>query len=37
MSKVQTGHVQDYSSIVLMGVSFFSVLIVIVYALLGGF
>lgn len=37
MSKVQTGHVQDYSSIVLIGVSFFSVLIVIVYALLGGF
>ncbi|MBP5685751.1 MAG: NADH-quinone oxidoreductase subunit L [Candidatus Methanomethylophilaceae archaeon] len=37
MSKVQTGHVQDYSSIVLMGVSFFSVLIVVVYALLGGF
>ena len=37
MSKVQTGHVQDYSSIVLIGVSFFSVLIVVVYALLGGF
>ena len=36
LSKVQTGHVQDYSSIVLLGVSVLSVLILIVCALLGG-
>jgi NADH-quinone oxidoreductase subunit L len=37
MSKVQTGHVQDYSSIVLIGVSLLSVLILVTFALLGGF
>ena len=37
MSKVQTGHVQDYSSVVLFGVSVLSVLILVTFALLGGF
>jgi NADH-quinone oxidoreductase subunit L len=37
MSKVQTGHVQDYSSIVLLGVSVLSLLILVIAALLGGF
>ena len=37
MSKVQTGHVQDYSSMVLLGVSLLSVLILVTFALLGGF
>jgi NADH-quinone oxidoreductase subunit L len=37
MSKVQTGHVQDYSSIVLFGVSVLSVLVLVTFALLGGF
>jgi NADH-quinone oxidoreductase subunit L len=36
MSKVQTGHVQDYSSVVLIGVSALSVLVIITFALLGG-
>jgi NADH-quinone oxidoreductase subunit L len=37
LSKVQTGHVQDYSSIVLLGVSVLSVLFLIVAVMLGGF
>lgn len=37
LSKVQTGHVQDYSSIVLLGVSVLSVLCIVIFALLGGF
>jgi NADH-quinone oxidoreductase subunit L len=36
LSKVQTGHVQDYSSIVLLGVSVLSVLFLIVAFALGG-
>jgi NADH-quinone oxidoreductase subunit L len=36
MSKVQTGHVQDYSSIVLLGVSVLAVLFLIVAYALGG-
>jgi len=37
LSKVQTGHVQDYSSIVLLGISVLSVLFLIVAIMLGGF
>jgi NADH-quinone oxidoreductase subunit L len=36
MSKVQTGHVQDYSSIVLLGVSVLCVVFLIIAILLGG-
>ena len=36
MSKVQTGHVQDYSSIVLIGVSVLSVLLIVIAKILGG-
>ncbi len=36
MSKVQTGHVQDYSSVVLIGVSVLSVLFVVIAMILGG-
>jgi len=37
LSKVQTGHVQDYSSIVLVGVSVLAVVFLIIVAQLGGF
>jgi len=37
LSKVQTGHVQDYSSIVLLGVSVLSVLVIVIVVALGGF
>ena len=37
LSKVQTGHVQDYSSLVLLGVSVLAVLFLIIAAMLGGF
>ncbi len=36
MSKVQTGHVQDYSSVVLIGVSVLSVLFIVIAMILGG-
>ena len=36
MSKVQTGHVQDYSSIVMLGVSVLSVLFLVLVLVLGG-
>ena len=36
MSKVQTGHVQDYSSVVLIGVSLISVLVLVIAFLMGG-
>ena len=37
LSKVQTGHVQDYSSIVLIGISALAVIFLIIVAQLGGF
>ena len=37
LSKVQTGHVQDYSSIVLLGVSLLSVLVLVIAFMRGGF
>ena len=37
LSKVQTGHVQDYSSIILLGVSVLAVLVIVIVAQLGGF
>ncbi len=37
VSKIQTGHVQDYSSMVLLGVSVLAVLILVIVAQLGGF
>ncbi len=36
MSKMQTGHVQDYSSVVLIGISVLSVLFVVIAMILGG-
>ncbi len=36
MSKMQTGHVQDYSSMVLIGVAVLSVLFVVIAMILGG-
>ncbi|MBE6528092.1 MAG: NADH-quinone oxidoreductase subunit L [Thermoplasmata archaeon] len=36
ISKVQTGHVQDYSSIVLLGVAVLSVVVLLIVAQLGG-
>lgn len=36
MSKMQTGHVQDYSSVVLIGVAVLSVLFVVIAMILGG-
>ncbi len=36
MSKMQTGHVQDYSSIVLIGVSVLSALFIVIAMILGG-
>ena len=37
LSKVQTGHVQDYSSIVLLGISVLATLFLIIAVVLGGF
>lgn len=36
LSKVQTGHVQDYSSIVLIGIAVLSVLFIVIAKILGG-
>ncbi|MDY5679686.1 MAG: proton-conducting transporter membrane subunit, partial [Candidatus Methanomethylophilaceae archaeon] len=36
LSKVQTGHVQDYSSIVLIGIAVLSVLFIVIAKVLGG-
>ena len=36
MSKVQTGNVHDYASVVLLGVAVLSVLFVVIAMILGG-
>ena len=36
MSKVQTGHVQDYTSVVLLGVAVISVLVLVIAYMMGG-
>jgi len=37
LSKIQTGHVQDYSTVILLGVSLLSVLVLVIAKLMGGF
>jgi len=37
LSKAQTGHVQSYSSVVLLGVSVLSVLFIVIAMIMGGY